>query len=399
MDRKVLAIILAGGKRQELKPLIKERCKAAVPFFGKFRVIDFLLSNCVNSGIRQINVMVQYKYNSLQKHIRDGWSFLRPEFGQYVDVYPPQQLHGDNWYLGTANAVYQNLYTIKNENPEYVLLLAGDHIYKMDYNKLIDFHYDHNADVTLASVPVPIEDANRFGNLVTDEENRIIEFHEKPEHPVESKLYNDQVIASMGVYVFKTNVLKDIIKSRSGQHGEHEIGRYIIPLLVEQGRAYSWMFVDEQNNPQYWNPLHSMEEYYRGNMDFMSDTPPFDISDNNWPFRTLQIQNPPSKIITQNDIKGEVIDSVIYNGNIIKGKVKNSIIGNNVIIEKGAEVIDSILLNEIHVGKGAKIINAIVDQGVNIPDGYKLGYDKEMDEEKFFVYGDRVVIAKETVIN
>lgn len=383
---KVLAIILAGGKRTDLGPLVWDRCKAAVPFFGKYRIIDFVLSNCVNSGIRQINVMVQYKFQSLQRHIQEGWSILSPTLGEYIDVYPPQQKTGQEWYMGTANAIYQNLFTIENENPDYIVVLYGDHIYKMDYRKIIEYHIDKQADITLGVLPYPREKSHLFGCVQVDEEDRIRDFTEKPEHPPSMKGREDLSLIFMGVAVFNTQLLKTAVMADSKLESKHMITGDILPYLIPEKRVMAYYFVDENKQPQYWGFLSSLAEYYESNMRLLSPSHhPLDLYDADWQFRSYQSQSFPTQIINSGYDIGMAINSAIGAGCKIHGTVKNSILGNDVIVEEDVEITNSLIFNHVHVQKGAKIINTIIDKNAVIKENDQIGYHLEDDKQKYFV--------------
>ena len=388
---KVLAIILAGGKRKELMPLVEDRCKAAVPFLGKYRVIDFVLSNCLNSQIRQINVVIQHRFGSLLKHIRDGWNVYSTTIGEYIDVYPPQQRHGEHWYSGSADAVYQNMFSIENENPDYVLTLSGDHIYKMNYQDLIRFHIEKKAHLTIASVNIPINKAKDFGVMTVDKDYLVTSFEEKPNQIM---LKADNCMISMGLYVFSAQVLKDIFSKPNKEKGYIEFGRDIIPELVSSKRVYSYPFQNGNNANCYWNFLRNLKEYYNGNMDILNGKCGINIFDTNWPFRTYQSQSIPTRILSSGNSNSLVVNSLISGGGLIEGKVVNSILGTNVTVEPNAEIRDSILFDNIHVKKGAKITKAIIDKGIEIPNDCELDYNSHKYWDEFTLADDIIVLGK-----
>ncbi len=390
---KVLAIILSGGKRKELMPLVEDRSKSAVPFFGKYRVIDFILSNCLNSGIRQINVVIQHRFGSLLKHIRDGWSVYSSSMGEYIDVYPPQQRRGDHLYSGTADSVYQNLFSIENENPDYVLTLSGDHIYKMDYRDLIRFHIEKEADITIGSVPIPVTKSNLYGVMTCDSDSRVIRFEEKPEKFAQHT--DDTCLASMGLYVFSTQVLKDIFKGSEGDQKEFkEFGRDIIPNMVSMSRVFSYPFVDENGHGRYWNFLRTLREYYQGNMDILNGLCEINLYDPSWPFRTYQSQSSPTRTFSGDHSENLIVNSAVSGGGIIEGRVYNSILGTNVTIEQDAVVEDSILFDNVHVKKGAKVTKAIIDKKITVPDGCVLNSDDHRGWAEYTLTDDIIVLGK-----
>lgn len=399
MRRKVLAIILAESKGENLGPLTSDRCKAAVPFAGKFRVIDFSLSNCINSGIRQINVMVQYKSDSLQKHIRDGWSILNPPLGEYIDVYPPQQIEDNRWYSGTADAIFQNLYTIEQENPDYVLILAGDHIYNMDYRHMINLHQENEADVTIAAIPIPIDEGKNYGVLGIDEKNKVISYAEKPEEPVPFDREEQQTLSSMGIYVFSREILKDILKIDAQRASSHDFGRDIIPSMIGDYNMYVFKFMHENGVPRYWRNLGSIQSYYQTHVDILYPPTNFDILSDKWRMRTNEIHIAPAIIEGHHTHFGLAINSLITGGGIIVGTVKNSILSPNVYIMEDAEVKNSIVFENVRIGKGAKVKNAIIEKNVIIPENFQLGYNRDEDGKRFVLAEDNlVVIPKNTVV-
>ncbi len=390
---KILAIILAGGKGTRLAPLSDKRCKPAVPFGGRFRIIDFALSNCINSGIRQINVMVQYLSDSLQKHIRDGWSILSPALGEYIDVYPPQQRRSEQWYLGTADAIYQNIFTIEEENPDYVLILAGDHIYKMDYRELINYHREKRADLTIATIPVNLDEGSSFGIMEVNSKGQIVGFEEKPENPKPLSNNPDKTLASMGIYIFTKNVLNHRLMLDADSPSSHDFGKDIIPKMLTQNKVFSFPFQHYDGSPRYWRDVGTLNSYYQANMDLLDKNCSLDVFSEYWKFRTCQTQSAPTMIAIEENSSDYLINSIVSGGAIIRGKVKNSILSPEVVIEQGAEVDQSVLFSSCHIKKGAKIKKAIIEKEVIIPPGYCIGYDREKDKKRFKVTSEGITVV------
>jgi glucose-1-phosphate adenylyltransferase len=404
--QRVLAMLMAGGKGQRLEPLTRHRAKPAVPFGGVFRIIDFTLSNCINSDIRRINVLVQYKSLSLSRHLREGWSFLTSELNEYVDTIPPQQRVGEHWYLGTADAIYQNLYSIEKDNPEYVLILSGDHIYKMDYRHLMAFHAERNADMTVAAVEVPKEQSNQFGILEVDDGHRIIGFQEKPTDPRTLPHHPSMCFASMGVYVFRTDfMVRALEEDAADTQSSHDFGRDILPRLISRARVFAFGFIDEnKKESKYWRDVGTVDAFWAANMDLISVHPVFNLYDQGWPIRTApQILPPPKFVFAQEwpgGRMGVALDSLVSPGCIISGgRVQNAVLSPNVRVNSYAYVMDSILFENVNVGRHAKIKRAIVDKDVNIPEGMQIGYNLAEDRKRFTVSeGGIVVIEKGAVL-
>ncbi|MDH5680158.1 MAG: sugar phosphate nucleotidyltransferase [Spirochaetota bacterium] len=389
---KVLAIILAGGKGKELTPLVEDRSKAAVPYFGKYRVVDFALSNCLNSGIRQVNVVVQHRFASLIRHIRDGWNIYSPAIGEYIDVYPPQQRRGEHWYAGTADAIYQNLFSIENENPDYVLTLSGDHIYRMDYRDILNYHIEKRADLTISAISIPGKHTARFGVMEVDEENRLTHFEEKPE---KYQVAGDCCLASMGIYVFTASVLKDIFLGSDRDGKEYkDFGADIFPDLIGRRRVFAYPFEDERGNPGYWNVLRTLRDYYDGNMDILNNLCEIDMYDRSWPFRTYQSQSTPTRSFGNPSGENHIVNSAISGGGLIEGTVRNSILGTNVVVEPGASVSESILFDNVHVKSGATLTKAIVDKGITIPANSSLSAENQKGWQEFTLTDDIIVLGK-----
>lgn len=401
----VLAVILAGGKGSRLEPLTRDRAKPAVPFGGAYRIIDFTLSNCLNSGVRKNLVLTQYKAMSLDRHISLGWqSYLCRELGEFIDVVPPQQRIDEHWYQGTADAVYQNIYTIEKERPKYVVILAGDHIYKMNYATLVKQHMETNADLTIATLPVALETAaGQFGVAEIDSEHRVVGFEEKPSQP--KSLPNDpqHALASMGIYVFTARFLFEQLCLDATRHGsQHDFGHDIIPSVIHTHRVFAFPFTDEnRKNEAYWRDVGTLDAYYDTNMDLISVDPQLNMYDADWPIRTYQPNLPPPKFVfaEQGAVarRGQALDSIICQGCIISGgQVDGSIVGCNSRINSYAQVSGSILFDNVEVGRYAKIRRAIIDKGVHIPSGIEIGYDHNLDRSRGFLVTDQdvTVIAK-----
>lgn len=407
--KKTLVLLMAGGKGERLDPLTKHRTKPAVPFGGIYRIIDFTLSNAINSGFRKIIVLVQYKCNSLNRHLRDGWNILSSALGEYVESIPPQQRVKDTWYLGTADSVYQNLYSIEKENPAYVIILAGDHVYKMDYSQMLSYHIEKQADVTVGAVEMPVELASHYGIIGIDENQRIIKFQEKPtEKPFTVPGNASHCLASMGIYIFSTPVLYESLdRDTNNQSSTHDFGRDVIPSLIGdypphlgggKKKVYAYPFIDEYTKePKYWRDVGTIDSYYRANMDLVAITPVFNLYDTIWPIRTYQVQTPPPKFVfseeTPGGRMGVALDSMVCHGCIISGgRVQHSIISPNVRVNSYSHVDQSILFEGVEVGRYAKIKRAIIDKEVKIPSGMEIGYNLEEDRKKFTVSEDGIVV-------
>lgn len=386
----VLAVVLAGGKGSRLEPLTRDRAKPAVPFGGIYRIIDFTLSNCLNSGIRKILVLTQYKAMSLARHVANGWRHLLcRELGEFIDVVPPQQRIDEQWYQGTADAVYQNIYTLEQERPKYVVILAGDHIYKMDYGKMVSYHAETEADLTIAALRVTPEEAVSFGVMQIDKQRRIIGFEEKSQTPKTIPDDPRHCLASMGIYVFNAPFLFDqLCQDATLPESAHDFGRNIIPSIINTHRIMAFPFHDENSKRDaYWKDVGTLDAYYEANIELTAVDPLLNLYDYHWPVRTDQPNLPPPKFVfDENDgRRGEAHDSIIAAGTIIAGgKVTRSILGPKTRVEEFAEVTDSILFAGVHVGKGAIIRRAIIDKNVFIPDGAQVGVDLDADRRRGF---------------
>ncbi len=401
----VLAVILAGGKGSRLEPLTRDRAKPAVPFGGAYRIVDFTLSNCLNSGIRKNLVLTQYKAMSLDRHIHLGWqSYLCHELGEFIEIVPPQQRIDEHWYQGTADAVYQNIYTIERERPKYVVILAGDHIYKMNYAKLVEHHVQSGADLTVGTLPVAVlEAARQFGIVEVDAENRVVGFEEKPECPKPIPGDPQRTLASMGIYVASTRFLFDQLCLDATRHGSrHDFGHDLIPSLIDSHRVYAYPFMDENRKTEaYWRDVGTLDTYFEANMDLIAIDPQLNLYDADWPIRTFQPNLPPPKFVfaekEPDARRGQALDSIICQGTIVSGgRLERTIVGPDSRINSYAQVVDSILFEGVNVGRHAKIRRAIIDKGVHVPAGIEIGYDADLDRRRGFTVTETglPVIAK-----
>ena len=399
MFKKVLVMILAGGQGERLYPLTKDRAKPAVPFGGIYRIIDFTLSNCINSGLRKICVLTQYKSYSLDRHLRIGWNIFNNELDEFIENIPPQKRISDMWYQGTADAVYQNIYVLEGEHPEKVLILAGDHIYKMDYRELIEFHETNNADLTVPCIEVPIKEASRFGVMSIDNKQQVVEFNEKPESPKPIQSNPEMALVSMGIYLFNTQVLVKRVIEDTKRDTIHDFGKNVIPSMINKDRVFAFIFRDKNNKAvKYWRDIGTIDAYWEANMDLVQVDPIFNLYDNNWPIRTYHEQLSPAKTVFTELFPGgrcgTVLDSLVSNGCIISGaRVERSILSPNVRIDNYSEVIDSILMAGVRIGKNVKIRKAIIDKSVIVPDGKHIGYNLEADAKQFVISEKGVIVA------
>ena len=397
----VVSLVLAGGQGERLYPLTRDRAKPAVPFGGSFRLIDFTLSNCLNSGIRRIHILTQYKSDSLYRHIRLGWDVFNPSIGEYVEVNPPQLRLTSHWYLGTADAIHQNIYTLDRERPEQVLVLSGDHIYRMDYAPLLRQHAQTKADLTIAAMPVPVRDAMGLGVVRVDEDMRALSFEEKPANPKTMPQHPQCALCSMGVYVFKTETLVRRVIEDSKRASSHDFGRDVIPAMIQAGdRVYAYS-LDSAEGPIYWRDIGTLDAYWQANMDLLGEPALFELLDPDWPIRTYAPSGMPAKIsvgpASAPGPPAEVCNSLISSGSVIRGAcVYNSIIGRGVSIDQETRIHESVIMDRVRVGRGVVIRRAIVDKGNSIPDGFRIGVDLEEDAHHFSVSaGGVVVVPKE----
>jgi len=395
----VLALVLAGGKGERLHPLTMHRAKPAVPFGGKYRIIDFTLSNCINSHIRNIVVITQYKSLSLDRHLALGWEhLLNPELGEFIFSIPPQQRIDERWYQGTADAVFQNIYLIEKENPPYILILSGDHIYKMNYAEMFDFHLRNGAVGTVATIKIDKKDASAFGIVEVDNDHRIIGFHEKPAVPVTIPGDPEHCYASMGVYLFNTDAVISELRADAGTSSAHDFGKNILPAMKDCGRLFAYEFKDEnRKEAKYWRDVGTIDAYWEANMDLVAVDPLFNLYDRAWPVRTNQGQYPPAKFVFAQEHKGGrlgvALDSIVSGGCIISGgRVQNSLLSPDVRVNSFVDVRDSILLENVEIGRNCRIRKAIIDKDVYVPAGTTIGYDPEADRQRFSVSEGGVVI-------
>jgi glucose-1-phosphate adenylyltransferase len=393
-----LVILLAGGAGERLFPLTKERAKPAVYFGGPYRIIDFTLSNCVNSGLRRIFIATQYKSLSLNRHLRMGWNVVSEELGEFIEVLAPQQRVGEHWYRGTADAVYQNLYSITREAANDVIVLSGDHVYKMDYAKMLRFHQEKQADATLATIEVPVGDGRRFGIVTIDEQDRVIGFDEKPSAPTPIPGSSDVALASMGIYIFRAEVLvRALDEDAANPESQHDFGKNIIPALIQTAPVYSYRFHDENKGAaKYWRDIGTLDAYFEASMDLCQVNPEFNLYDPEWPLRTYQPQAPPAKFVFAEEGKrcGQALDSIISSGCIISGsRVVGSILCPNVRVHSFCAIENTILMPGVRVGRHAQIRRAIIDRDVLIPRGARIGYDPEEDRRRHTVTEEGVVIV------
>jgi len=392
LTKNTIALILAGGRGSRLKDLTDWRAKPAVPFGGKFRIIDFPLSNCINSGVRKIGVVTQYKSHSLIQHIQRGWGFLRGEFNEFVELLPAQQRVQEEWYKGTADAVFQNLDILRNVGAEYVLILAGDHIYKMDYGQMLASHVRSKADMTVACINVPIEDAKAFGVMGVDQDDRIIEFAEKPDHPTPLAENPNEALASMGVYVFNASFLyEQLIRDADDKDSVHDFGQNIIPYLIKKYRVYAHRFTDScvgaADGNFYWRDVGTVDAYWEANMELTKVVPELNMYDRDWPIWTHQEQLPPAKFVFDNeDRRGMATDSLVSGGCILSGaSVSRSVLFSDVRVNSYSTITDSVILPKVDIGRYVTLKNVVVDKGTKIPDGMEIGVNPEEDRKRFYV--------------
>jgi glucose-1-phosphate adenylyltransferase len=393
-----LGVLLAGGAGERLYPLTRDRAKPAVTFGGIYRIIDVTLSNCINSDLRRVYILTQYKALSLNRHVREGWNIVGSEMGEFIEVLPPMKRVSDQWYQGTADAVYQNIYSIGSEQPKHVLILSGDHIYKMDYGKMMTQHSDSAADITLATIQIDPEETPRFGVVDVDKDGRINGFEEKPKNTALRSPWNpEKVSGSMGVYLFNADVLiPALLKDAEDPASSHDFGKDILPKMVEDFRVYAYDFVDENKKEAlYWRDVGTLEAYYEANMDIVAVSPIFNLYDEAWPIRTHQRQYPPAKFVfAETGRSGTALDSIVSNGCIVSGGiVKNSVLSPDVRVNSYSEVDASILFSHANVGRNCRIRNAILDRDVHVPEGTTIGYDAEADRQRYFVTESGITVV------
>ena len=407
LAKRTIGLVLAGGRGSRLKALTDRRTKPAVYFGGKFRIIDFALSNCLNSGVRRIGVITQYKSHSLLRHLQRGWSFLRNEFNEFIDLLPAQQrMDDESWYLGTADAVYQNLDILRAHNPEYILILAGDHIYKMDYAELIADHVAQGKQCTVACTEVPIAEASAFGVMAIDDQRRIVDFVEKPEHPPAMPGKPEVSLASMGIYVFDAKALFAALEKDAATPGSsRDFGKDVIPAMVAAGQAVAHPFglscvKSTPEAPAYWRDVGTVEAYWAANLDLTNTLPELDMYDRDWPIWTYQEQLPPAKFVFNDDgRRGMAVDSLVSGGCIISGgSVNRSVLFSKVHIHSYAEVEEAVLLPEVDVGRGCKLRKVVVDNGCVIPPGMQIGFDAAEDARRFYRTDSGVVLVTKAML-
>ncbi len=392
LTKNTVAIILAGGRGSRLKSLTDWRAKPAVQFGGKFRIIDFPLSNCINSGIRRINVATQYKSQSLIQHIQRGWGFLRGEFNEYVNIIPAQQRISEEWYKGTADAVYQNVDLLREGGAEYILILAGDHIYKMDYGKMLATHVKNNADMTVACINVPLEDAKGFGVVAVDDTDRVIEFAEKPSEPKHMPGDVTKAFASMGIYIFNAKFLyEQLIRDADDPKSDHDFGGDIIPYLIKKYKVQAHRFTDScvgaENENFYWRDVGTIDAYWEANMELTKVVPELNLYDRDWPIWTYQEQLPPAKFVFNSEgRRGVAMDSVVSGGCLISGSsVDNSVLFSDVRVHSFCKIEGSVILPKVTVNRNVTLKNVVIDRGCNIPEGMQIGLDPVLDAKRFYV--------------
>lgn len=401
MDKDVLAIILAGGAGGRLQPLTRYRAKPSVPFGGKYRIIDFTLSNCLHSGLRRILVLTQYKSHSLHKHLRDGWSVFNPELREYVTPVPAQMRNGEKWYQGTADAIHQNEYLIKRSNAEWTIILSGDHIYRMDYAAMLKTHQNLKADATVACMKVPLEEASQFGILTTDRNRMITRFAEKPEIVEPCRDDPEYALASMGIYIFSTKLLVDVLeKDSQDEKSSHDFGKDILPDLIHSHHVCAHYFGEADgrvSQDNYWRDVGTIDSFYQANMDLLKPIPPMDLYQSDWPIRSYQSQTPPARAVPGNSgTEGVFINSMLAGGTVISGgNVDHSILFQNIFIDDRALVANTVIFSNVRVGKKVKLNNCIVDKHVTIPDGEVIGFDPVRDSERFTVSENGIVVIPE----
>jgi glucose-1-phosphate adenylyltransferase len=401
LTRDTLALVLAGGRGSRLKNLTDWRAKPAVPFGGKFRIIDFPLSNCLNSGIRRMAVLTQYKAHSLMVHLQRGWGSLRGEFGEFVEVLPAQQRLAESWYQGTADAVYQNLDIIRHHDPEYVLVLAGDHIYKMDYGPLLAEHARRNADLTVGCIEVDLETAQAFGVMSVDDEQRIVEFQEKPANPQPMPGKPNTALASMGIYVFNAKFLyEQLYRDAHTTNSSHDFGKDLIPQIIQKYRAFAYPFQDTTGVQAYWRDVGTVDAFWEANIDLVQVVPELNVYDQKWPIWTYQEQLPPAKFVFNDPAEGPgerrrgmAVDSMVSGGCIISGAyLERTLLFSNVYVHSYARVENSVVLPNVDIGERCKIQNAVIDKGCQIPEGMTIGIDLEADRKRGFYVTDKGIV-------
>lgn len=394
--RKTLTMVLAGGRGERLYPLTAPRSKPSVPFGGLYRIIDITLSNVVNSGLRQMYLLTQYKSQSLDEHIRTGWNIFSAPLGEFLYTVPPQQRYRDRWYAGTADAIFQNLHLLDKHKPEFVLILSGDHIYKMNYAKMLQFHIEKGADLTVSTIPVTIEEAKRFGVCGIDENQRILAFQEKEDHPMEIPNRPGYCLGSMGIYIFSCDALAREVSQDAKRNTAHDFGKNIIPAMLDRYKVFAYPFEDEnRKTTSYWRDIGTLDSYYEANMDLVNVDPEFNLYDAEWPIRTHVEPLPPAKTVWRNEERqGRIMESMVCNGSIISGgTVVRSIIGPNVRVNSFAYAEECIIFSDVSIGRKVRLRRVIMDKDVIIPEGTEIGYNLEEDRKRFLVTEKGVVVV------
>jgi glucose-1-phosphate adenylyltransferase len=396
--KKVLAFILAGGKGERLYPLTRDRTKPAVPFGAIYRIIDFTLSNCINSNLRRIYVLSQYKSLSLSRHIQLGWNILSSTLGEFITVVPAQQRVNEHWYKGTADAIYQNIYLLQKEQPDLLLILSGDHIYKMDYREMIDFHLEKGSDLTIAAVEMDKELSREFGVIEINSDYRITGFQEKPEHPKTLPARPDKILVSMGIYVFNTEIMVRKLIEDTKKDSNHDFGKDIMPAMINKNRVFAYNFGDEKEEALYWRDVGTIDAYFESNMDLVSISPLLNLYDTEWPIHTYHGPSPPAKTVfnenSKEGRKGAALESIISGGCIISGgEVRRSLLSPMVRVDSFTQIEDAILLEGVWVKEHARIRRAIIDKESEIPPGMQIGYDLKEDAKKFTITESGIVVV------
>ncbi len=397
LTRDSIALILAGGRGSRLKELTEWRAKPAVPFGGKFRIIDFPLSNCVNSGIRRVAILTQYKSHSLIRHVQRGWGFMRAEFSEFVEIVPAQQRTSEGWYLGTADAVYQNLDILRSYESKYVVILAGDHIYKMDYGQMLAFHVENDADMTIGCIETSLEDARAFGVMTVDENKAVTAFTEKPDNPEPMPGHDDVALASMGIYVFNTDYLYDqLVGDADSTSSSHDFGKDIIPVAIGRDRVFAYPFRNAGSDAQgYWRDVGTIDAFWSANMELIGITPELNLYDDIWPIWTYQEQLPPAKFVFDDEERrGTAVDSMISGGCIVSGAtIRHSLLFSGVHIHSHSEISDCVIMPDVEIEEHCRLTKVVVDKGCHVPEGTIIGEDPKADAKRFSVSAGGVVVV------
>jgi glucose-1-phosphate adenylyltransferase len=397
LPQDLTTIIMAGGKGERLFPLTRDKAKPAITFGGIYRIIDFTLSNCVNSGIRRIYVLTQYSSFSLDQHLRQAWDIMHPDLGEYIYCLPPQQIMVSRWYRGTADSIYQNLMLLEQERPEHVLILSGDHVYKMDYREMLAFHLERDADMTVAAVMVPRAEASSFGILKIGADGAVENFLEKPADPPGMPDNPDFSLSSMGVYIFRARTLvQEVIQDAKNPRSKHDFGADIIPQMVGRKKVFAFNFQDASGQPRYWRDIGLLDAYFRAHQDLLGDPPVFQLFDPVWPMRGRPQLLPPSMVFAP-DGPLALGRALIASGCVIQGEVANAVLSPGVQVGRGARVADAVLWDRVDIGPGAVVQRTIIEDGVRVPGGYRIGVNPEVDARRFHVTENGVVVVPNNV--